>query len=177
MPEGTEAEHAGLKAGIQAIGLQYAIKVLKGTDGIDYLLKGRRRLRSCRDLGIIPKVEYVEIPEGSSVAIYTAAEGAKREGTTTQKVLLAIDLMPEFKRLAAERQHHLSVTMRQGGENGKASACAAKVVGVSPRSVESALWLMKNRPDLFERKAPSMRSPALVVMSRMPSYDSSRCSR
>jgi hypothetical protein len=148
MPRRTEAEFSALKAGIEAIGLQIPIKVLKGTS---YLLDGSDRLRASRELRRTPTVEYVEIPEGSSVAIYTAVEGAKRKGlTTTQKVLLALNVMPELKKLAAERQR-VGARVREGEENSKASKQAADMFGVSARSVEYALKIQRKRPALFQR--------------------------
>ena len=146
MPDLPEPKYQALKAGIADHGLQYPIKVLKGTR---FLLDGRSRQRACRELGIAVKVDEIDIPD-DDVAVYTGAEAAKRDGlTATQRVMFAMDLLPEFERRAAERQH-LGATVHQG-EKGKAAELAASLVGVSARYVQLGIQLRNEHPELFER--------------------------
>jgi hypothetical protein len=146
MPDLPEKKYQLLKAGIADHGLQHPIKVLKGTS---LLLDGRHRLRACQELGVPLRVEEIDIPE-DEVAIYTGAEATKRAGLTpTQKVLIAVELFPEFKRRASDRQR-LGVKLREG-EKGKAAERAASLVGVSARYVEFGLRLLRKHPELFER--------------------------
>jgi ParB-like nuclease domain len=147
LPDLPPDQYAALKASIRDHGLQHPIKVLKGTN---FLLDGRHRLRACRELGIPLKVEYVDIPE-SDVPIYTGAEAAKRDGlTTSQRVVLAMRLLPEIKRLAADRQN-LGAAVRYGGEKGKAAGFAASLVGVGIRSVEVGIKLQQKDPTRFKQ--------------------------
>lgn len=146
LPERSGRDYEDLKTGIRLHGLQYPIEVQKGTRN---LLKGRHRLRACRELGVEPKVQEVEI-EDRDVAIYTGAEAANRPGLTpTQKALVALEVLPECEKRAADRKY-LGLTIRYG-EQGKAAAIAGALVGVSTSYVELAARLKKKHPELFER--------------------------
>lgn len=146
MPVLPEQRYQALKASIANHGQLHPIQVLKGTH---YLLDGRHRLRVLEELGMPPKVEEVDIPE-DEVASYTAAEAMKRDGlTSTQKVVIAIDLLPGLEARAAERQR-LGAKVREG-EKGKAAERAATLVGVSARYVEAGIKLRRTHPELFEQ--------------------------
>jgi hypothetical protein len=145
MPALPEKTYSALKAGIEEHGLQHPIEVQKGTR---YLLNGRGRYRACRELRIPLKIKEVDIPD-DEVAVYTGAEAAKRGLTPSQKATIALDLLPEFERRAARRQH-LGEKVHQG-EKGKAAELAASLVGANARYVQLAIKLRKEQPALFER--------------------------
>jgi hypothetical protein len=143
MPLLSDREYRTLKHSIEHHGQQHPIELLKG-----YLLDGRHRICVGRELGIPIKTVEVDIAE-DEVWHYTAAKAAVRSMTATQKALLALELLPECERRAAERRYG-GVKVRQG-ERGKAAALAASLVRVSPTYVEQAKKLQKDDPALFER--------------------------
>jgi ParB-like chromosome segregation protein Spo0J len=124
--------HSALKAGIEEHGLQHPIEVQNGTR---YLLNGRGRYRACRELRIPLKIKEIDIPD-DEVAVYTGAEAAKRGLTPSQRAIIAMGLLPEFERRAAERRDG-GVKVRQV-EKGKAADLAAGRIPGLVRSSRSA---------------------------------------
>lgn len=147
LPDLTEKDYAALMASIRDHGLQHPIKVLTGTK---LLLDGRHRLKALRELERNVEVEEVTIAE-EDVPIYTGAEAATRPGLTpSQKVVLAIRLLPEYQRRAAERRRH-GTKLSQGEEQGAATRLAASLVGVSPTYVKLGIALQRDHPERFKR--------------------------
>ena len=128
-PPLSEQVHKELRASIAAVGQQEPIEVQAGTR---YVLDGLHRLQACRELERDPLVREVEVAD-DAVPTYTAAKAARRPGlTATQKVLLALLLLP---------------SLRVG--RGKAAGRAADAVGVSRAYVERGIELRDNAPELL----------------------------
>lgn len=129
-----EQDYEALKSDIASNGLLEPIVVHRGL-----VVDGRQRYRACKELGIEPQTrEWDE--KGSLLNFVVSMNLHRRHLTTSQRAMLAADLKPLFEQEARARQGartDLSSTIPDR-ERGKASEHAARLVNVSPRSVESA---------------------------------------
>lgn len=146
LPAMSPDEYAGLKADIHKHGQREPIVLHKGR-----VLDGVHRLKACRELHRKPK--SITLNDVEPVSYVVSRNLHRRHLTVSQRAMLAVALLPELEKAAKDRQ-------RAGGrlkgraklrEAGKATAHAAKVVGVSPRSVESAKVLEQTEPKLARR--------------------------
>ena len=139
-PAYPQAKFEALVESIRTHGQQQPIEVQMGPKprgGIPrmYLLDGRHRLKACRQLDIDPDYRCIKIAD-DQVPLYTATKAAQRDGlTATQKVLIALALMPGL----------------QVGPGKRRADAAATAVGVSGAYVERGIELRSKAPELFER--------------------------
>ena len=129
-----ERDFEAFKADIASNGQLEPIVVHHGV-----IVDGRQRYRACKELKTKPKIcEWDE--KGSLLNFVVSRNLHRRHLTTSQRAMLAADLKPLYEQEARARQGtrtDLSATIPDR-EKGKASEHAARLVNVSPRSVESA---------------------------------------
>ncbi len=129
-----EQDYEALKSDIATNGLLEPIVVHRGL-----IVDGRQRYRACNELGIEPRMREWD-GKGSLLHFVVSMNLHRRHLTTSQRAMLAADLKPLFEQEARARQGartDLRATIPEK-ERGKASEHAARLVNVSPRSVESA---------------------------------------
>jgi len=166
-PPMCEQEYRALKADIAQNGLKQPVIVHEGR-----IVDGRHRYRACVELGIEPPVVEWN-GKGSLVAFVVSMNLHRRHLATSQRALLAADLRPLFDAEARSRQGartDLGAKLRQG-ETGKASAQVAEIVGVSPRSVETASRVRQRAvPELMEavRRGDVAVSTAALIADLAP---------
>jgi hypothetical protein len=133
MPHMTAEEYNALKTDIEQHGQREVIYLYEGK-----VIDGVHRLRACRELGFKPLVSDLVVKD--PLAWVVSLNMKRRHLTVQQRAKLAVKLLPRLQQEAKERQREGgrakgSATRRQAG---KATAHAAKMVGVSTRSVERA---------------------------------------
>lgn len=154
-----EAEYAQLKEDIRANHAQGGPGVLEpawvwrepGRKFV-WLIDGRNRRRAATELKIpLPVREWHG--DGSLVLFIMSLNFHRRQLSTKQRILVAARATPMLEEEARKRQAHgqtapgrtLSANLREAS-NGKASAQAAQLAGVSSRSVEHAKRVLTKSP-------------------------------
>lgn len=150
IPEMLPDEYASLKADIESRGLIAPIETLNGQ-----LLDGRHRFRACKELGIEPDTVEVAL-NGMSPAEYVwSVNGIRRHLTPSQRAAVAVELLPELKKAAGERQKELGRTHGEDPSGkisgrGESRDEAAALVGVNPHYVSDAQKLKAESPEAFQ---------------------------
>jgi ParB/Sulfiredoxin domain len=133
-PQMNPEDYAHLKRDIEQNGLRDPIVLFDGK-----IIDGRQRHRACHEVGVEPRFREWD-RKGSLVAFVVSLNLHRRHLTTSQRSMLAVEIKDMFEKEARERQGtrtDLRANLR-GSMAGKSSEYAAKIVNVSPRSVESA---------------------------------------
>lgn len=141
---------------IKAHGLHNPV-TLYTLDGKRQILDGRNRARACEMVGVSPAFE-AWTGEGSPVEWVVSQNIHRRHLTTSQRSMVAAGLVPMFEAEAHARsgaRTDLSAKRRGGPEAppaafGKATEKAAAVMSVSPRSVERAVKVAREAPEVVE---------------------------
>lgn len=139
LPPMTPKEYVELVEDIRANGLMHPCVVIRVDDGSDLLLDGRHRERACRELGIEPQYERLEVTD--PIAFVLSANLHRRHLDEGQRALIATELAKLGKGQRADQM---------GTRAHLTQAQAAKALNVSPRSVKKA------------RKVRAAGSPELV---------------
>lgn len=116
------AEYASLKADIESRGLIVPIETINGQ-----LLDGRHRFRACKDLGIEPDAVEVDLGDMSPAEYVWSVNGIRRHLTPGQRAAVAVELLPELKKAAKERQREAG---KQYGREQK--HCASERSAIPP---------------------------------------------
>ena len=88
IPSMTEPERIALRADIKGKGQRDSIKVVEGM-----IIDGRERYRICRELGIQPKVEFIDLPEGMTATdLVMGFNFHRRNLTDSQRALIAASM-------------------------------------------------------------------------------------
>lgn len=130
IPEMPPDQYDRLKADIKKNGLREPITLYGGK-----VLDGRHRDRACNETGVLPRYKDWDC-KGDVVDFVKSMNLSRRHLTISQLSMIGVDLLPICEEQAAER-------MNAGGvapacAKGKAAEHAAKAVGVSTRSIETA---------------------------------------
>lgn len=154
MPQMLPNEFAALKTDIELRGLITPIETIDGQ-----LIDGRHRLQACEELGIEPDMVAVELGDMSAAEYVWSVNGIRRHLTPSQRAAVAVELLPELKKAAKERQrdHGGTAPGRAAdtcGKNatsvsGKSRDQVAAIVGVGARYVSDAAKLKKESPEAF----------------------------
>lgn len=155
IPEMLPDEYAVLKADIKARGQLVPAETLDGK-----LIDGRHRFRACKELGIEPEITEITL-DGMSPAEYVwSVNGIRRHLTPSQRAAVAVELLPELKKAAKERQREHGGTApgtakntsgkNAGSESGESRDQAATLVGVSARYVSDAQKVKDESPESFQ---------------------------
>src|SRR2546429_8632849 len=127
MPEMEDTEFNLLKESIQRDGLLQPIVLYQGK-----ILDGRHRYRACLELQIVPQfVKY----RGSTPATFVFGNNVpRRHLSVSEKLRLADVFLPDIQSEAQKRQ--ATGTLASADAKGKTSEIAAKLIGVSPATVD-----------------------------------------
>lgn len=88
IPSMTEAERIALQADIKGKGQRDSIKVVEGM-----IIDGRERYRICRELGISPKVEFIDLPDGMTATdLVMGFNFHRRNLTESQRAIIAASM-------------------------------------------------------------------------------------
>ncbi len=145
-----DAELQALADDISRNGLLHPVVVKGGA-----LLDGRNRLCACKRAGVKPT--FREYKGDNEVAFIVASNLHRRHLETGQRAALAVELMPRLEAEAAKRRggDRRSRDYQSGNPatlvRGKSRDHAAKIVGVSGRTVADAAAVRDNAPELFAR--------------------------
>lgn len=127
LPEMTEDEFSVLKDSISRDGLLHPIILYDSK-----ILDGRHRLRACEELRITP--QFVQYSGTQPATLVFVNNVARRQLTIPQKLRLLDSLLPDIE--AESRRRRDAGTLASMDAKGKTSAIAAKLIGVSPATVE-----------------------------------------
>lgn len=158
----TGEEFAALRDDIAANGLREAIWL--HPDG--RIIDGRNRHRACVELGIAP-VYRTWNGQGSLVAFVVSLNLHRRHLTSSQKAVIACDILPMLEAEARVRQVALAGTRRNGdldqkvdqGRAPQATAQAAAIVGTNRQYVSDVKAIAQAAPDLL----PALRNGEKTV--------------
>lgn len=143
-------------------------------DGLWVILDGRNRLSACLEIGVEPK--FREFGEESSdgddpIAFVTSVNVQRRHLDETELAYIGLELVPMYEKQAKERQRAgVTATLREG-DKGTAAEHAARAVGISARSMESALRVKRDAdPELLEasRDRGQMAVSAAAELAKLP---------
>ena len=127
-PLGSDAELGELAADIRAHGLNHPIVLYDGA-----VLDGRRRLRACKLAGVEPRFEEWDGRGGSPVDFVVSENLHRRHLTTSQRALVAIELLPLYEAEALESKR------AAGHEAGRSRPkLATELLQAIPRAPQSA---------------------------------------
>lgn len=137
------------------------------------LVDGRNRAIACWVAGVNLRTRRYDGRGGSLGEFIFALAAERRDLTPTQRLMLAKDLLPQFKADAAARQQdgrtagghaaagrgRASAPVGAQAVAGRATAAAAKVAKASARSLERVLRVTKERPELEEKLRDGSMTP------------------
>ncbi len=141
-----------LAADIRRNGLLEPIAVYDGL-----ILDGRNRYLACQAAGVEPR--YVEFSGTDALAHVVSKNLHRRHLTSSQRAVIALDVLPELERQAKERQ---IATLKQGDTlpvpeqiperaDGEAREQAAALFRTNPHYVQDAKRMTTEAPDLLEQ--------------------------
>lgn len=121
------------------------------TDG--RIIDGRNRYRACCDLGIVPECETWD-GKGSLIAFVVSLNLHRRHLTSSQRAVVALDILPMLEAEAKERQGQrndlTSVKKLTDVEPQRATDQAAAMTGTNRQYVSDAKAIAQAAPDLLE---------------------------
>ena len=170
-PEPTAEEYTALRDDIRANGVATPIVIYH-----DQLLDGRTRLRACEDLGIeCPYREW----EGESPVSYAVSLNLKRRHLTSgHRMRIGVEMMPllhaeasERKRAAASRRWDkvkdntcaAVAEVDVSPDSHRARDVAAKLAGVSNKTIDTGEMLKTEAPALYEKVGAGKMTKADAV--------------
>lgn len=148
-------DYAALVADIRANGQRESIWL--HADGS--IIDGRNRYRACCDLGLAPKYKTWN-GKGSLVAFVISLNLHRRHLSSSQRAVVALDVMPFLEAEAKERQGQrtdLDTTLVKkltnvgDPNNGKVAEQVATITGTNRQYVADAKKIAKEAPDLLEQ--------------------------
>ena len=151
-PQLPEDELQQLAQDIRANGLRNPVVLLGGK-----VLDGRNRLAACEIAGVKPRFTKW-IGQGSPVEWVISQNLMRRHLSTSQRAVIAHDLLPLLEKEAKRRQR---MSMGRGKKvakkcghlsgNGKASEAAARITRTNARYVEIVKQIQSEAPELVGR--------------------------
>ena len=145
-PELPDWELRALADDIKEKGLLHPIVLYKGK-----ILDGRNRHKACKLAGVKPRFAEWK-GKGSPLEWVVSENLIRRHLTSSQRAVLALDLLPLLEKEAARRQT-LAKKLAKVGDNGKgkASQVAAKLTKTNSTYIEKVKNLSKHAPELLEK--------------------------
>lgn len=145
LPNMQADEFESLKRDIEQYGLKCPVEVLDGQ-----ILDGRHRWLACEELGIECLIVDADLNGQSPPEYVWSLNGERRHMTPSQRAAVAVELLPELKREAKERQKRKSVRAILPEQNKcRSRDQAAAIVGASPRYVSDAETIKRESPEVF----------------------------
>jgi hypothetical protein len=138
------------------------------------ILDGRNRLRACRMAGVEPLYQEIYLNEKSPTLFAVSRNLHRRQLNETQRSTIAADMVPMLEQEARDRQREAAVHTNEKRWHASRSSLPARVpeaitpketlefrgetrykageaTGVSPRTVQSAIYVKKNNSELFAK--------------------------
>lgn len=117
----------------------------------DQILDGRNRWLVCQELNIKPIFKKYDLAI-NPLDFVIASNLYRRHLTNSQKVILAIDLLPFYEEKAKKRQGARNdITQKVEESSGEAAEFAAKATGTNRQYIYDVKKIKEDRPDLFEK--------------------------
>ena len=146
------------------------------------ILDGRNRYRACLLAGLEP--EYVSLGLDASPLDFVLSKNLRRRNlTTVQLALLALDIVPYYTEAALVRKYRGRGGMlpEEESERGKTAERVAGIVGISADTVRRVIAINKSDPDLIVRmrggEFHSVRQAALMAGLKVTPSVSEKASR
>jgi DNA modification methylase len=167
-PKLGKAELQQLADDIKANGLRNPVIMFQGK-----VLDGRNRLAACRIAKVKP--HFVEWDgEGSPTEWVISENLIRRHLTSSQRAVIAYDLLPLLEQEAKERQRlskgrGKKVAKSCATLSGKASAVAARIAKTNSTYVEAVKSVSKSAPELIEKvRSGDLSIPDAKRLSEIP---------
>jgi len=169
-PRFGDEELRELAANIKARGLLHDIITYQGQ-----ILDGRNRLAACEIAKVKPRFKEWD-GEGSPVEWVISENLIRRHLTSSQRAVIALDLLPLLEAEAKERQR-LSLGRGKKGVkklgtssgNGRASQVAARITKTNSAYVEAVKSLKTTAPELVEEiRSGRIRVPQATELAKLP---------
>jgi N6-adenosine-specific RNA methylase IME4 len=114
------------------------------------IIDGRNRYRACCDLGLVPERKTWD-GKGSLVAFVVSLNLHRRHLSSSQRAVVALDVLPLLEAEARERQgQRTDIREIVPESSGKATDQAAAMTGTNGRYVSDAKAIAQTAPDLLE---------------------------
>jgi hypothetical protein len=179
-PELPKQELDDLAADIKEKGLFNAIVLYQ-----DKILDGRNRYNACEIAGVEPR--FVEWSGGSPLEWVVSENLVRRHLFSSQRAVLALDLLPLLEGEAAQRQRLSSgrgkkvakklAKVGNGGGNGggKSSKAAARLTKTNSTYIEAAKNIHKLAPELLEKvRSGVIKIPDAHKLAKLPDKERKR---
>jgi ParB family chromosome partitioning protein len=148
----TDEEYRALVADISEHGQREAIWTYCGQ-----IIDGRNRYRACAELGLKPIMREWD-GDGSLVAFVLSMNLHRRHLSSSQKAVVALDVLPMLEAEARERMKAGAVATNTGSQKidypderqGKATEQAATLTGTNRQYVSDAKQIAQRAPDLLD---------------------------
>jgi hypothetical protein len=174
-PPMTHAEYQTLKESVRREkGLHLPIETSQGK-----IIDGFHRLRACQELGIKPR--FAKWSGGDSLVEHVAALNAgRRQLTPSQRAAAAVELLPQLREEAKERQREHAGTAPGRSRSalpenfpevfkGDARAQVAKLCGCNAHYVSDLEKVKKKKPELFAKVKSGAMTVNAAVKALKPS--------
>jgi ParB-like chromosome segregation protein Spo0J len=151
----TPEEYGALKQSIKENG-QY-LPIIVNEEGI--VLDGHHRLRACQELVIEPKTEVKNFPDKFAEKRFVIAINVnRRQLSDFQKAELGLELL-DLEKEEAEARQKAGTSVPNGAKAGKSTEIVAKEVGLSTRTFERYIAVIKSgSEDLIQAVRDNKRS-------------------
>jgi N6-adenosine-specific RNA methylase IME4 len=152
VPAMSRDQFASFRRDIAQRGVQHPIEINHEGSVLD----GRERLRALRDLGA-HETEVVIVSPADELEYILLSALQRKHLSASQCAALAVELEQYEQTRAAARERRLANLNKQRDEvatlppQGKSRDWAARLAGVSPRTVQDAATVKAADPDLFEQ--------------------------
>jgi DNA methylase/ParB-like nuclease family protein len=163
-PELPDWELQALADDIKAKGLLHPIVLYKGK-----ILDGRNRYKACKLAGVQPRFTEWK-GKGSPLEWVVSENLVRRHLTSSQRAVLALDLLPLLEKEAARRQT-LAKKLAKVGDNGKgkASQVAAKLTKTNSAYIEAVKHISKHAPELLGKvRSGVIKIPDATRLAKLP---------
>lgn len=118
------------------------------------IIDGRNRYRACCDLGLVPERKTWD-SKGSLVAFVVSLNLHRRHLTSSQRAVIALDVLPMLEEEARARQGQrtdlTSVKDLTDVKSQRATDQAASIVGTNRQYVSDAKRIAQTAPDLIDK--------------------------
>lgn len=124
-PAMSDGELAELAKDIEQNGQLHPIRVIG-----DQIIDGCNRYRACQIAGVEPVVEEYEGSTDEEILIryVMSCNISRRQLTSSQRAMLAADLLPRLEAAAKERQRAAGVFGAEGGRGNKKEETLVKII-------------------------------------------------
>lgn len=140
-------ELAALARDIAQNGLMEPIGIYEGK-----VLDGRNRLRACIEAGIEPRFVDIELNGQRPIEYVLSKNLRRRQLTTVQLALLALDVIPYYTEAALirKRRGRGGMLAEEEPDRGKTAERVGAVIGVSADTVRRMVAVQKVDPEIIE---------------------------